>query len=101
LPQKWRRNSIHLLKRSSNSQFKPTAPSWNYVTDPVFQALNAQTPGPQTNDQIPININSVFPNLTIVGASDKKRSENGIGARIPSQASCLLTKLKADELLNT
>ena len=31
----------------------------------------------------PININGVFPNLTILGASDKGRSESGIGALIP------------------
>ncbi|MCF7567047.1 hypothetical protein L3X37_01540 [Sabulilitoribacter arenilitoris] len=31
----------------------------------------------------PININGVFPNLTILGASDKDRSESGIGALMP------------------
>lgn len=31
----------------------------------------------------PININGVFPNLTILGTSDKDRSESGIGALIP------------------
>lgn len=30
-----------------------------------------------------ININGVFPNLTVLGASDKDRSESGIGALIP------------------
>jgi hypothetical protein len=30
-----------------------------------------------------ININGVFPNLTIIGPSDKDRSESGIGALIP------------------
>jgi hypothetical protein len=30
-----------------------------------------------------VNINGVFPNLTILGTSDKDRSESGIGALIP------------------
>ena len=30
-----------------------------------------------------ININGVFPNLTILGSSDKGRSESGIGALVP------------------
>lgn len=30
-----------------------------------------------------INVNGVFPNLTVLGASDKDRSESGIGALIP------------------
>lgn len=32
---------------------------------------------------MPKNINGVFPNLTILGSSDKERSESGIGALIP------------------
>ena len=35
------------------------------------------------NLKAPININGVFPNLTVLGASDKNRSESGIGALIP------------------
>jgi len=31
----------------------------------------------------PVNVNGVFPNLTVLGASDKERSESGIGALIP------------------
>lgn len=31
----------------------------------------------------PVNINGVFPNLTILGTSDASRSESGIGALIP------------------
>lgn len=36
----------------------------------------------QLKDNV-ININGVFPNLTILGPSDKDRSESGIGALIP------------------
>ncbi len=31
----------------------------------------------------PVDINGVFPNLTVIGPSDKNRSESGIGALIP------------------
>ena len=37
----------------------------------------------EVSTEIPININGVFPNLTILGASDRERSESGIGALIP------------------
>lgn len=38
---------------------------------------------PDVSTEKPININGVFPNLTILGTSDKGRSESGIGALIP------------------
>jgi len=38
---------------------------------------------PDVSIEKPININGVFPNLTILGTSDKDRSESGIGALIP------------------
>ena len=37
----------------------------------------------QDTAKTPINVNGVFPNLTILGTSDKGRSESGIGALIP------------------
>lgn len=38
---------------------------------------------PDSLAPIPHNVNGVFPNLTILGASDKGRSESGIGALLP------------------
>ena len=43
-------------------------------------AQNVQTEKTVKN---PININGVFPNLTVLGTSEKNRSESGIGALIP------------------
>ena len=43
------------------------------------QEINQQ----EVSAEIPAHINGVFPNLTILGASDKGRSESGIGALIP------------------
>jgi len=43
-------------------------------------AQNVQTEKAVKN---PININGVFPSLTVLGTSDKDRSESGIGALIP------------------
>ncbi len=45
-----------------------------YAQEIIQQDISTETP---------ININGVFPNLTIRGASDKGRSESGIGALIP------------------
>ncbi len=38
---------------------------------------------PEKEKNTVININGVFPNLTILGSSDKGRSESGIGALVP------------------
>ncbi len=43
----------------------------------------AQSPQLDTISSKVININGVFPNLTVLGTSDKNRSESGIGALIP------------------
>ena len=47
-----------------------------------FGNITAQDQSAVTKDKV-ININGVFPNLTILGSSDKYRSESGIGALIP------------------
>ncbi len=49
----------------------------------VFPNGFAQNIQSEKTDNNPININGVFPNLTIMGSSDKGRSESGIGALIP------------------
>jgi hypothetical protein len=49
-------------------------PGTGYSQESIQQDVSAD---------IPIGINGVFPNLTILGASDKGRSESGIGALIP------------------
>ncbi len=49
------------------------------------QALNANTPSPvdEDNKQLPIQVNGVFPNLTIMAKGLGSNSESGIGALIP------------------
>ncbi|EAZ79906.1 hypothetical protein [Algoriphagus machipongonensis] len=37
----------------------------------------------ETTKKIPIQVNGVFPHISVVGPSDKNRSESGIGALIP------------------
>jgi len=49
---------------------------------PATQLLS-QTDTQQKSSKNPQSINGVFPNLTIMGSSDKERSESGIGALIP------------------
>ena len=50
------------------------------VTNITFSQINKDSS--QLSDKA-INIHGVFPNLTILGTSDKDRSESGIGALIP------------------
>lgn len=50
------------------------------VSNIAFSQINKDS-GQQKDN--PIHINGVFPNLTILGPSDKNRSESGIGALIP------------------
>jgi len=45
--------------------------------------LSQETINSNVNKDTPININGVFPNLTMMGTSDKTRSESGIGALVP------------------
>ncbi|HYW94810.1 MAG TPA: hypothetical protein VE870_04430 [Bacteroidales bacterium] len=47
----------------------------------AVKIMNAQVSGQVLSR--PENINGVFPNLTVMGPSDKNRSESGIGALIP------------------
>ncbi len=53
-----------------------------FILIPATQLLS-QTDNQQESNRNPQNINGVFPNLTIMGSSDKERSESGIGALIP------------------
>lgn len=50
------------------------------IPDTVFSRIN--TDSNQLGNKV-ININGVFPNLTVLGPSDQNRSESGIGALIP------------------
>jgi len=49
----------------------------------VMQSVFSQNAEPGKENREVIEINGVFPNLTVMGTSDKKRSESGIGALIP------------------
>lgn len=48
-----------------------------------FTPRSALSQNQDSVDKLPIHIRGVFPNLTVLGASDKDRSESGIGALIP------------------
>lgn len=60
-----------------------------FIIAEILSAVNADTAYTQEIikheilSETPININGVFPNLTILGVSDKGRSESGIGALVP------------------
>ena len=54
-----------------------------FIIISIFGNGWAQNPQLDTISSKVMNINGVFPNLTVLGTSDKNRSESGIGALIP------------------
>jgi len=62
------------------SRFTLALVSISLISTIGFSQINNDTS--RSEDDV-ININGVFPNLTILGTSDRDRSESGIGALIP------------------